>query len=314
MKNIIKIQEQVNLASEWAFIGEDWPIFNQSLEKWLERKRARTEAQVMDIDPDELFKQKKFLMKVLKEQLSIKERLNIGNTEIQTSGSSFGLSVKHFIYFEGEKSLLIFKPSKVQSVRSSDVKITYDDEKIKLTYLFPELKHDDYDKTIAMVKDLIKNDSQWVKECTGSINAEFDEFNSKMLPSIIGRTLHKKIKAEDSLRELESEVSQESYSQRNEYKSESYTSLKWYWFGFQKGKCAGTDYDILYSEATWDHIIPKSRYEGGDPDSWDNLQLLCDKCNGLKDDMSQEEYLSDIQADPSRCMGWDRTQATRQMN
>ena len=305
---MINIQEPAHMLSEWTFI-EDWPIFINSLEEWLERKQAWTEAQVMDIDPGELFKDKRFLAKALKETLSIKERLNVHNTEFMYNGSSYGLIVRYFIYMEGHIQLLTYKPNEIKSARSPEVKITYDNEKVKLVYLFPELKADDYDETTAIVKDWIRNDFRWIEECLDSINVAFDEFNSDQLPRIIGRTLHKRIKAEDLLRDLQSEVLQESHSQRSEYKSESYKSLKWYWFGIQEGQCAGTGYDMLYGEATWDHIIPKSRYEGGDPDTWDNLQLLCDKCNNLKDNRSQEEYLSDIQTELSHCMGWERSQA-----
>ncbi len=47
--------------------------------------------------------------------------------------------------------------------------------------------------------------------------------------------------------------------------------------------CVWCHKDLLYSEATADHIVPKSK---GGTNEASNLQLMCGRCNNRKGDLS----------------------------
>ena len=53
-----------------------------------------------------------------------------------------------------------------------------------------------------------------------------------------------------------------------------------------KGRCAYCGKELSRTEATIDHILPKSR---GGKTTWENVVLSCKKCNCDKDDMTPEE-------------------------
>ncbi len=83
-----------------------------------------------------------------------------------------------------------------------------------------------------------------------------------------------------------------------------YSVFKPLLFGQQEGRCKGTGFEILYSEATVDHIVPKAR---GGKDELINPLVLCNPCNSeLKRDGSLEDYLQKVQEDPPICLGYKR--------
>ena len=57
-------------------------------------------------------------------------------------------------------------------------------------------------------------------------------------------------------------------------------------FEVQEGKCNVCYEEFKYEDLEVDHIQPKSK---GGPDEYDNYQLLCKTCNGLKDNYMTTE-------------------------
>ncbi len=59
----------------------------------------------------------------------------------------------------------------------------------------------------------------------------------------------------------------------------------------QGGYCAGCGYHFRPRNLTIDHVVPRSK---GGSDSIANLQLLCDACNQLKGDGTQEQLFAEL--------------------
>ena len=62
-------------------------------------------------------------------------------------------------------------------------------------------------------------------------------------------------------------------------------------FGEQEGRCNGCRTDFPFKNMTVDHVIPRSR---GGTDHLENLQLLCNYCNSLKGNRSQEYLIAEL--------------------
>lgn len=56
-------------------------------------------------------------------------------------------------------------------------------------------------------------------------------------------------------------------------------------YGRQEGRCNGCRMDFPFKNMTVDHVLPRSR---GGTDHLDNLQMLCNHCNSLKGNRTQE--------------------------
>ena len=61
-------------------------------------------------------------------------------------------------------------------------------------------------------------------------------------------------------------------------------------FGKQQGKCNGGQHLFQYRNLTIDHT-PKNK---GGTDHYENLQLLCNYCNSLKNNRTQAELIADL--------------------
>ena len=72
-----------------------------------------------------------------------------------------------------------------------------------------------------------------------------------------------------------------------------YRSYKHTLFGLQEGKCNGCQVLLPFRNMTIDHILPRSKGGGNNPD---NLQLLCAACNSTKGDRSQAELIESLKA------------------
>lgn len=62
-------------------------------------------------------------------------------------------------------------------------------------------------------------------------------------------------------------------------------------FGRQEGRCNGCKLEFPFKNMTVDHVIPKSK---GGTDHLENLQLLCNYCNSLKGNRTQEYLLAEL--------------------
>ena len=62
-------------------------------------------------------------------------------------------------------------------------------------------------------------------------------------------------------------------------------------FGQQEGKCNGCGHSFPFQNFTRDHIIPKAK---GGPDTDENLQLLCGRCNSIKGNRTMEYLIAKL--------------------
>ena len=68
----------------------------------------------------------------------------------------------------------------------------------------------------------------------------------------------------------------------------NYRTHKHSLFGEQEGRCNGCQIAFPFQNMTVDHIVPQSK---GGGDHKENLQLLCNHCNSVKNDDTQEELI-----------------------
>ena len=237
--------------------------------------------------------------------------LNRDKVELLSDSDQTKVFVLYNIPWTGNPGFFSYRPEGEYSPPSAEVVIHLDDSSGKITFYYEFPRDDPEGDLQERFHALLKNDVSWVVDSLDDIIRHFRDHEEK-LKGIMGRALTQRAEAvirieglmesvdipEDVFRDKLSVSSAPMPSHERNPRSRV---LKPLLFGQQEGRCKGTEFEIFYSEATVDHIVPKA---AGGEDELSNLQVLCSPCNGLKDDGSSEAYMQKIQEDSSICSGY----------
>ena len=237
--------------------------------------------------------------------------LNMDKAERSINSNATTVVVLQRVPWTGDEGFFAFKPANEYDPPSTEVTIHLDQVDKEVTFYYELPLHDPEKSFEERFQPLLNNDVAWVVNSLDDVVRHFRAHESRLM-SIIGKTLEQRIAVVYSIEgpmertEVPEEIFRDKLSVMSDPTSSRerhprYDAFKQQLFGLQKGKCNGTNFEILYSEATVDHKIPQA---AGGGDELGNLQVLCSHCNGLKADGSQEDYLSKINHNPSICSGY----------
>lgn len=147
-------------------------------------------------------------------------------------------------------------------------------------------------------------DLRWVKRAVDA----YHDAETRHLDGLV-ELIHRKVKDRyDFVRNLSlaltelpipDDISGTSRSRSREFNDPGYRVHKRLLFGQQEGVCNGCEGNFHFEAMTVDHIVPRSK---GGSHEFDNLQLLCDPCNGLKADGTMDDFRAalenQVDADP----------------
>ena len=164
---------------------------------------------------------------------------------------------------------------------------------IELQYYFPQ---DVWDSgKPGWLQAQVESDVQWLKAVIDDFHAAFKENTRNLTTLIHTEILDKWQSTMDVAGEVEhARLPEEDIDGNVSVPKEApYSVHKNYLFGGQEGVCNGCEQRFCFEQMTVDHIFAQSKGGGHE---LANLQLLCQPCNNLKADDSQEELLARLTA------------------
>ena len=241
-------------------------------------------------------------------------RLNRDEATLKSSSNATHIEVLYTIPWTGNASAFSFKPTEEFAKPSSSVIIHLDDFEEELTFYY-RFSTDDYAELFQpKLQELLENDVSWVVDSLDNVIHQFRE-HDKRLRETMGRALEQRIRTVVRIQGLTEDIEIPDYvfdgklsidgaQNTSRQRNPRYNVFRPLLFGQQVGRCKGTGQEIYYSQATVDHVVPKSK-DG--KDELDNLIILCQPCNSLKADGPWEEYMEKIKENPSTCKGYEQT-------
>ena len=163
----------------------------------------------------------------------------------------------------------------------------------ELKYVFPQDVWDNREK--GWLKVIVAKDIAWLKSVLDDFHNAFEE-NAKRLTNLIHIAVDDKWR---QVMDLAAELADvplpvvEVPDGHVEEEERRYRVHKPFLFGQQKGVCYGCMRRFCYRHMTVDHVHPQSK---GGSHQLKNLQLLCDPCNALKGDGTQQELAAKLRA------------------
>ena len=274
-----------------------------------ERIRGLPHSDVLSLDRETLFTQ--LMNYYLSDEGTDYLVLDIAKAESSRWSDQTTISVLYKIPWTGNIGFFRYRPAGEYSPPSDEVTIHLDGSKEEIT-LYYKFTRDEFEGDFQEhFQRLLANDVSWMVHSLDDVIRHFREHEER-LKGIIGRALAQRAEVvfeiegimesieipEDMLRDR---LSVSNTPTASHERNPRYDVFKPLLFGLQEGRCKGIGFEIFYSEATVDHIVPKAL---GGKDELINLQVLCSPCNGLKDDGPLEDYLHKIEDDPSICSGY----------
>ena len=239
--------------------------------------------------------------------------LNIDKAELLSNSDQTTISALYTIPLTGAPRFFGYQPDGEYNRPSEEVTIHLDESKREITLYYKLPRKDPEGDFQEHFQTLLANDVSWIVDSLDDVIRHFREHEER-LKGIMGKALAHRTEAvfaiegvmasiempEDIFRDR---LSVSSTPMASHERNPRYDVFKPLLFGQQEGRCRGTNFEIFYSEATVDHIVPKAL---GGKDELTNLQVLCEPCNGLKNDGRLEDYRQQIEKDPSICTGHGR--------
>ena len=239
-------------------------------------------------------------------------KLNVAEATLQARSNATHVEILYRIPWTGRGFAFLFKATEDFGKPSDEVAISANDSWKVIAFYYRLPKDDDTKQFQSTLQKLLKNDVSWVVNSLDNVIHHFQEHEEK-LREIMGRELDQRIRSVVSVQGLvedveipesifESRLSVDETQVSSSKRNPRYNVFRPYLYGQQEGRCKGTGQEIYYSQSSVDHIVPKSK---GGKDELDNLAIMCQPCNNLKDDGTWEEYMEKIKANPSICEGYE---------
>ena len=146
---------------------------------------------------------------------------------------------------------------------------------------------------IEWFQSIRDNDFEWLKRVIDTFKAQEHEYNTQIAQLIHLRVKERYDFAKNFSWQLgtmpePSVISTSDQLRSNKFDDPRVRVHKRFLFGQQEGVCNGCNKVFEFKKLTIDHIVPRSK---GGSDEFDNLQLLCSGCGGIKADGSMEDLL-----------------------
>ncbi len=276
-----------------------------------ERIHSIPHSEMLSLDRETLFTQ--LINSYLSNESTDYPVLNIDKAKPLRNSDQTTISTLYKIPWTGNPRFFLYRPEGEYRPPSDEVTIHLHESDKEIT-LYYKLPYNDPEGNFQeRLQALLSNDVSWIVDSLDDVIRHFREHEER-LKGIIGKVLAQRTEAvveiegimesiempEDMFRDR---LSVSSAPMTGHERNPRYDVFKPLLFGQQEGRCKGTNFEIFYSEATVDHIVPKAL---GGKDELINLQVLCSPCNGLKNDGPLEDYLQQIEKNPSICTGYGR--------
>ena len=291
------------------FHSQDVSEYCESREQQIEQLIRRIpHSEILSLDRETMFT--RFVNTYLSGESTDYPALDMDKAELLRNSDQTTVTAFYRIPWTGAEGFFAFKTVNEYDPPSTEVTIHLDQVDNEVTFYY-ELPLQDPEKSFEeRLWALLKNDVAWVVNSLDDVIRHFHDHETRLM-GIMGKALEQRVAAVSSIEGLleriviPEEIFRDKLSVMRDpilsrERHPRYDVFRPLIFGLQKGQCNGTKFEIYYSESTVDHIIPQA---AGGGDELGNLQVLCGFCNKLKDDGSQEDYLSKINKDPSICSG-----------
>ena len=270
--------------------------------------RGIPHSEILSLDRETMFT--RLVNTYLSDESTDYPALDMDKAELLRNSNQTTVTALYRIPWTGAEGFFAFKPVNEYDPPSTEVTIHLDQVDNEVTFYYELPLHDPEKSFEERLWALLKYDVAWVVNSLDDVIRHFHDHETRLMGTM-GKALEQRVAAVSSIEGpmerivIPEEVFRDKLSvMRDPIPSRErhprYDVFKPLIFGLQKGQCNGTKFEIHYSDSTVDHIIPQA---AGGGDELGNLQVLCVSCNGLKDDGSQDAYLSKVDKDPSICLG-----------